>query len=143
MCFNSLCIIILNCISSLSYSDLTQILFKSDSDILFKFDSNVTQMYFNFLCIIILKCISSYFILQKSCLNLTQMWLRFILVLFVLHHIKMHLHQFSFHFNLCLWFFLISSCFFSLSCRSSVLKRKVTVMMSDHQLNLKHKSSMS
>ena len=43
----SLCIIILNYISSFSYSDLTQILSKFNSDILFKFDSNVFQMCFN------------------------------------------------------------------------------------------------
>ncbi len=35
-------IIILNCISSFSYSDLTQILSRFDSNILFKFDLNVT-----------------------------------------------------------------------------------------------------
>ena len=43
-------IIILNCISSLSCSDLTQILSRFDSNILFKFDLNVTQMHFNFIC---------------------------------------------------------------------------------------------
>ncbi len=142
MHFISMYIIILNCISSFSYSDLTQILLKSDSDISFKSDSDVIQMYFNSLCIITLKCVSSHLTFQTSCSDLTQMWLRFILVSFVLHHIKMHLHQFSSRFNLCFQFFLISSCFFLLFCRSSVLKRKVTVMMSDHQLNLEHKLSI-
>ncbi len=42
-----LCIITLNCVLSFSCSDLTQILFRSDSNILFKFDSNVIQMCFN------------------------------------------------------------------------------------------------
>ena len=69
---------------------------------------------------------------QTSCSDLTQMWLRFILVSSVLHHIKMHSHHFLFCFNLHLQFFLVSSCFFSSFCRSSVLKREVTVMMSDH-----------
>ncbi len=125
---------------SFFYLDLTQILSKSDSDILFKSDSDVIQMCFNSLCIIMLKCILFHFILQTSYSDLTQMWLRSILVSFVLHHIKMHSHQFLSCFNFHLQFFLISSCFFSLFCRSSVLKREVTVMMSDHQLNLKHKS---
>ncbi len=142
MRFISLCIITLNCISSFSYSDLTQILSRFNSDILFKSDSDVTQMYFNFLCIIMLKCVSSHLALQTSCSDLTQMWFRSILVSSVLYHIKMRSHQFSSYFNLHLQFFLISSCFFLLSCRSSVLKRKVTVMMSDHQLNLEHKLLM-
>ena len=43
-----MCIITLNCVSFFSYLDLTQILFKSDSDISFKSDSDVIQMYFNF-----------------------------------------------------------------------------------------------
>ncbi len=93
-------------------------------------------MCFNFLCIIMSKCVSSHLVLQTFCSDLIQMWLRFILVSSVLHHIKMHLHQFSSYFNLCFQFFLVSSCFFSSSCRSSVLKRKVTVMMSDYHLNL-------
>ena len=141
-----MCIITLNCISSFSYSDLTQILSRSDSDILFKFDSDVIQMCFNIavhhhvkMCLIL-----SHFsdILLRSDSNVTQMWLRSILVSFVLHHIKMRSHQFSSYFSIHLQFFLISSCFFSLSCRSSVLKREATVMMSDHQFNLKHKSSI-
>ncbi len=137
-----LCIITLNCISSFFCLNLTQILFKSDSDILFKFDSNisfksdsnVTQMCFNFIMHhhVKMHLISSRFTLQTSCLNLTQMWLRFILVSSVLHHIKMHSHQFSSYFSFHLQFFLISSCFFSSSCRSSVLKREVTVMMLNH-----------
>ncbi len=118
-------------------------LLRSDSDILFKSDSDVIQMCFNSLCIIMLKCVSSHFILQISCSDLTQMWLRFISVSSVLHHIKMRLHQFLSCFNLCLWFFFFSSCFFSSSCRSSVLKREATVMMSDHQFDLEHRSSMS
>jgi hypothetical protein len=48
MHFILLYIIILNCISSFSCSDLTQILFRFDSDILFKSDSDVIQMCFNF-----------------------------------------------------------------------------------------------
>ena len=142
MHFIYLCIIILNCISSFSYLNLTQILFRSDSNISFKSDSDVTQMCFNFLYIIMLKCVSYHFTLQTSCSNLTQMWLRFILISSVLHHIKMHLHQFLSCFNLYFQFFLVSSCFFSLSCRSSILKRKVTFMMLNHQLNLKHKLLM-
>ncbi len=125
-----------------SYSDLTQILSRSDSNILFKSDSDVIQMYFNFLYIITLKCISSHFTLQTSCSKLTQMWLRFILASSVLHYIKMHSHQFLSHFNLHLQFFLISSYFFLMFCKSSILKKRVTVMMSDHQLNLEHKSLM-
>ena len=121
----SLCIIILNCISSLSYLNLTQ-----------TFHLNLTQMWLKYvsilLCIIMLKCISSHLTFQTSCLNLIQMWLRFILVSSVLHHIKMHLHQFLSHFNLHLQFFLILFYFFSSFCKSSILKRKVTVMMSDH-----------
>ncbi len=126
-----------------SNSDLTQILSRSDSDISSKSDSDVTQMCFNFQCIITLKCVSSRLILQTSCSDLTQMWLRSILVSSVLHHIKMCSHQFLSHFSLHFQFFLISSCFFSSSCRSSVLKRKATVMMSDHQFNLEHKLLMS
>ncbi len=90
------------------------------------------------LCIIMLKCVSSHLAFQIFCSNLIQMWLRFILVSSVLHHIKMCLHQFSSHFSLHLQFFLISSCFFSLFCKSLILKRKVTIMMSNHQLNLKY-----
>ncbi len=139
MRFISMYIITLNCISSFFHSDLTQILSRSDSDISFKSNSNVIQMCFNSLCIITLKCVSSRLTLQTSYSDLTQMWLKSILVSSVLHHIKMHLHQFLSHFNLCLQFFLISSCFFSSFRRSSVLKREVTVMMSDHQFNLEHK----
>ena len=126
-----------------SRSDLIQILFRSDSDISPKSDSDVTQMCFNFPCIITLKCVSSRLALQTSCSDLTQMWLRSILVSSVLHHIKMRSHQFSSRFSLRLRFFLVSSCFFSSSCRSSVLKREATVMMSDHQFDLEHRSSMS
>ena len=86
------------------------------------------------LCIITLKCVSSHFILQKSCSDLTQMWLRFISVSSVLHHIKMHLHQFSSCFSLHLQFFLILSCFFLSSCRSSILKRKVIINWSLNQV---------
>ena len=122
-----LCIIILNCVSSFFCLDLTQMWFKYVSILL---------------CIIMLKCVSSHFTLQTFCSNLTQMWLRSILVSSVLHYIKMRSHQFSSCFNFHFQFFLISSCFFLLSCRSSVLKKEVTVMMSDHQFNLKHKSLM-
>ncbi len=66
---------------------LTQ--FRSDSNILFKSDSDVTQMCFNSLCIITLKCVSSHLILQKFCSDLIQMWLKFISVSSVHHHIKM------------------------------------------------------
>jgi len=137
-------IIILNCISSFSYSDLTQILFKSDSDILFKSDSNVTQIYFNFnhLCIITLKCIS--FHLVSSYRHLAQIWLKCnsdLFQSFVHYYTKMRLHQLLSHFNLHLHlqFFLISFYFFSSFCRSSILKREVTVMMSNHHSILKHK----
>ncbi len=82
-------IIILNCILSFFYLNLTQILFKSDSDISFKSDSDVIQMYFNSLCIIMLKCISFRFIFQilsrsdsdillKSDSNVIQIYFSFI-----------------------------------------------------------------
>jgi len=118
-CFNSAQIWLRFCL------DLTQ-----------TFCLNLTQMWLRCVlissCIIMLKCVSSCLILQTSCSDLTQMWLRFILVLSVLHYIKMHSYQFLSHFNLHLQFFLISSCFFSSFCKSSVLKREVTVMMSNH-----------
>ncbi len=118
----------LKCISS----HLAQTWLKCDSDL---FQSR--------LCIIMLKCILSRFTLQTSCSDLTQMWLRSILVSSVLHHIKMHSHQFSFRFSLHLQFFLVSSCFFLSSCRSSVLKKEATVMMSSHQPSHHHLNLVS
>ncbi len=138
-----MCIIILNCISSFFYLDLTQILSKSDSDISFKSDSNVIQMCFNFLCIIMLKCISFHLIFQILLRFDSDILFKFISVSSVLHYIKMRSHQFLSHFNLHFQFFLISSCFFSLSCRSSVLKREATVMMSSHQFNHHHLNLVS
>ena len=141
MYFHFLCIITLNCISSFFYSDLTQILSRFDSDISFKSDSKVIQMCFHFSCIITLKCVSSRLVSSRS--DLIQMWLRSISISSVLHHIKMRSHQLLSCFSLYLQFFLILSCFSSLFCKSSVLKREATVMMSDYQLNLEHKLLIS
>ena len=67
----------------------------------------------------------------------------YLVMLFNLCNESVSSHQFSSRFSFHLRFFLICSCFFSLSHRSSILKREATVMMSDHQLNLEHKSSIS
>jgi hypothetical protein len=67
----------------------------------------------------------------------------YLVMLFNLCNESVSSHQFSSRFSFHLRFFLVSSCFFLLSHRSSILKREATVMMSDHQLDLEHKSSIS